>query len=186
MKFGRTRQESSMIHSASPQTRLSVIAAWFRSFGTDRQKDIRTDNLWENSDHYRPGLWSASWIKRGVGWKKKDLCSWKFVFHVFVGCGIFFIFCCFHIFFLLFASPLRKLYKFKIYNNIFVGFKWKPIQCQDHRKIGIVKNSKKPTILDNNQAKQLKTSAKSQTFKTFSLAWMDIWMNKPTSYFKTF
>ena len=30
-----TRQESSKIHSASPQSRPSVIVAWFWSFGTD-------------------------------------------------------------------------------------------------------------------------------------------------------
>ena len=48
-----------MIHSASPQSRPAVIVAWFWSFGTDG----RTDTLCENSDHYRPGLWSASWIK---------------------------------------------------------------------------------------------------------------------------
>ena len=27
----------------------------------------RTDSLCENNDHYRPGLWSASWIKEFVG-----------------------------------------------------------------------------------------------------------------------
>ena len=43
-----------MIHSASPQSRPAVIVAWFWSFGTN--------TLYENSDHYRPGLWSASWI----------------------------------------------------------------------------------------------------------------------------
>ena len=26
--------------------------------------DERTDTLSENSDHYRPGLWSASWINK--------------------------------------------------------------------------------------------------------------------------
>ena len=29
---------------------------------TYRRTDGRTDNMCENSDHYRPGLWSASWI----------------------------------------------------------------------------------------------------------------------------
>ena len=41
-----TRQESSMIHSASPQSRPAVIVAWFWSFGTDvrtyGQMDRRT------------------------------------------------------------------------------------------------------------------------------------------------
>ena len=59
-KKRRTRQESSMIHSASPQSRPAVIVAWFWSFGTDGQ----TYTLCENSDHYRSGLWSASWIKK--------------------------------------------------------------------------------------------------------------------------
>ena len=36
-----TRQESSMIHSASPQSRPAVIVAWFWSFGTDGQTDVR-------------------------------------------------------------------------------------------------------------------------------------------------
>ena len=45
-----------MIHS--PQSRPAVIVPWIWSFGTDR----RTDTLCENSDHYLPGLWSASWI----------------------------------------------------------------------------------------------------------------------------
>ena len=58
LKAKNTRQESSMIHSASPLSRPAVIFAWFWSFGTDG----RTDNMCENSDHYRPGLWSASWI----------------------------------------------------------------------------------------------------------------------------
>ena len=53
-----TRQGSSMIHSASPQSRPAAIVAWFWSFGTDG----RTETLCENSDHYGPGLWSASWI----------------------------------------------------------------------------------------------------------------------------
>ena len=51
-------QESSIIHSASPQSRPAVIFAWYGSFGAE----ARTDNLCENSDHYRPGLWSAAWI----------------------------------------------------------------------------------------------------------------------------
>ena len=51
-----------MIHSASPQSRPALIVAWFWSFGTDGRTDGRTDTLCENSDHYRPGLWSASWI----------------------------------------------------------------------------------------------------------------------------
>ena len=54
-----TRQVSSMIHSASPQSRPAVIVAWFWSFGTDG----RSDTLCENSDHYRQGHWSSSWIK---------------------------------------------------------------------------------------------------------------------------
>ena len=47
-----------MIHSTSQQFRPAVIVAWFRSFGTDGW----TDNLCENSNHFWPGLWSASWI----------------------------------------------------------------------------------------------------------------------------
>ena len=31
--------------------------------------DGRTANMCENSDHYRPGLWSASWIKNKVSLK---------------------------------------------------------------------------------------------------------------------
>ena len=37
-----TRQESSLIHSASPQSRPAVIVAWFWSFGTDGRTDWRT------------------------------------------------------------------------------------------------------------------------------------------------
>ena len=37
-------------------------------------RDGRTDTLCENSDHYRPGLWSASWIKNSrLGrWEQAD------------------------------------------------------------------------------------------------------------------
>ena len=60
-------QESPVIHSASPQSRLAVNFAIFRKFVTDRHSDSqlygRTDNLCENSEHNRPGLWSALWIK---------------------------------------------------------------------------------------------------------------------------
>ena len=42
------RQESLMIHSAIPQSRLAVIFAWFWNFGTDGP-----DNIGENSDYYR-------------------------------------------------------------------------------------------------------------------------------------
>ena len=57
-----TWRESSMIHSASPHFRLAVRFTWFWSFGTDGRTEGRTDNLCENSDRYRPGMWSASWI----------------------------------------------------------------------------------------------------------------------------
>ena len=46
-----------MIHLASPQSRQAVIVAGFWSFCAGR-----TDNMCENSDNYRPGMWSASWI----------------------------------------------------------------------------------------------------------------------------
>ena len=36
---------------------------WILKFCAGRPAG-RTDNMCENSDHYRPGLWSASWIKR--------------------------------------------------------------------------------------------------------------------------
>ena len=39
----RTRQESSMIYSASPQSRPTVLVARFWSFGTDRRSDVRTN-----------------------------------------------------------------------------------------------------------------------------------------------
>ena len=48
-------QESSMIHSASPQFRPAVFAIDFEALG-------RPDDLCENSDHYRPGLWS--WVHK--------------------------------------------------------------------------------------------------------------------------
>ena len=64
----QTRQESSMIHSASPQSRPAVIVAWFWSFGTY----VSTDTLCENSDHYR----SASWIN------KSEMC-WFFLLLLF-------------------------------------------------------------------------------------------------------
>ena len=49
-----------MIHSASPQSSRQWLSLDFEVLG-------RTDTLCENSDHYRPGLWSASWInKTGV------------------------------------------------------------------------------------------------------------------------
>ena len=55
-----TRQGSSMIHSASPQSQAAVIVAWFWSFGMDRQKDGRTNGQYvRNCDHYRLGLWSV-------------------------------------------------------------------------------------------------------------------------------
>ena len=38
-----TRQESSMINSASPQSRPAVIIAWFWSFGTDGRTNGWTD-----------------------------------------------------------------------------------------------------------------------------------------------
>ena len=31
---------------------------------TYERTERRTDNLFENSDHYHPGLWSAMWIKK--------------------------------------------------------------------------------------------------------------------------
>ena len=58
-----------VIHSASPQSRPAVIVAWFWSFGTDGRTDAtyrRTDTLCEHSDHFRPGLWSASWINSSL------------------------------------------------------------------------------------------------------------------------
>ena len=63
-KIIRTRQESSMIHLASLQSRPAVIVAGFWSFVPDGRTDGRTNNMCENSDHYRPGLWSASWITK--------------------------------------------------------------------------------------------------------------------------
>ena len=47
-----------MIHSASPQARPAGLVAWFWDGRTERR------SMWENSDHYRPGLWSASWINK--------------------------------------------------------------------------------------------------------------------------
>ena len=58
----KTRQESSMILSASPQSRPAgsdcrlVLKFW------DGRTDGPTATLYENKDHYRPGLWSALWI----------------------------------------------------------------------------------------------------------------------------
>ena len=76
-KIINTRQKSSMIHSASPK----VVARnlYSHDFEVLRQMDGgrtcvhgRTDILCENSDHYRPGLWLASWIKKKK--KKTDEC----------------------------------------------------------------------------------------------------------------
>ena len=50
-----------MIHSASPQYRTAVkisVLIW----SLLKSGDGRTDNMCEYSDHYRPGLWSASWV----------------------------------------------------------------------------------------------------------------------------
>ena len=52
-----------MIHSASPQSQAGndcrlMLKIW------DGRTDGRTDTLCEISDHYRPGLWSASWINK--------------------------------------------------------------------------------------------------------------------------
>ena len=53
-----TRQESSMIHSAaSPQSRQAMNPRLILQFW-----DGQADNMCEYSDHYQPGLWSASWI----------------------------------------------------------------------------------------------------------------------------
>ena len=49
-----------MIHSASLYT-VPAVKFW------DVRTEGRTDTLCENSDHYRPGLWSASWIKKNLG-----------------------------------------------------------------------------------------------------------------------
>ena len=48
-----TRSESSMIHSASPQSQLAVIFTWIWSFGTGGQPVWK---LWSLP------TWSASWI----------------------------------------------------------------------------------------------------------------------------
>ena len=40
---------------------LGQPSRWILKFCAGRT-DGRTDNMCENSDHYRPGLWSASWI----------------------------------------------------------------------------------------------------------------------------
>ena len=53
-----------MIHLASPKSRPAVISLDFEVLC---RTDGRTDgqhNMCENSDHYRPGLWSASWINK--------------------------------------------------------------------------------------------------------------------------
>ena len=59
-------EESSMIHSASPQS--AVIFAWFWSFG---QKDVRTGGRTTCVKIVistgRPGLWLASWINNIYG-----------------------------------------------------------------------------------------------------------------------
>ena len=34
--------------------------------------DGRTDNMCKNSDHFRPGLWSASWIKKVMSPRKQN------------------------------------------------------------------------------------------------------------------
>ena len=77
-----TRQESSMIHSANPQSLPAVIFVWFWSFVTDERTEGRTDgrmdNLFENSDHYRPGLWSASWINVCTGNQKERSLDMKY------------------------------------------------------------------------------------------------------------
>ena len=49
-----TRQKSLMIHSTSPLSR--DFEALEHTYG---RADVRTH---EHSDHYRPGLWSASWV----------------------------------------------------------------------------------------------------------------------------
>ena len=46
-----------MIHSPRPQSRPSDCRLILEILG-------RTDTQCENSDHYRPGLWSASWINK--------------------------------------------------------------------------------------------------------------------------
>ena len=55
-------------HQWTTQPTHSLCWQWlsfdFEVLGrTDWRTDVRT--LCENSDHYRPGLWSASWIKKG-------------------------------------------------------------------------------------------------------------------------
>ena len=67
-----TRQESSMIHSASPKSRPAVIFALF--FEVLWRTDGGMDNLCENSDYYRPGLWLALWIN-----KHSVCCVWLYV-----------------------------------------------------------------------------------------------------------
>ena len=69
-----TRQESSMIHSASPQWLSLDIEVLGRT----------NEHFMKNSDHYRPGLWSASWINfsRAVIYEKKShgTCTKSFKF----------------------------------------------------------------------------------------------------------
>ena len=53
----KTRQESSLIHSARPTVPAGSDGRLILKFW-----DVRTDTLCEYSDHYWLGLWSASWI----------------------------------------------------------------------------------------------------------------------------
>ena len=67
-----------MIHSASPQSRPAMIVALVSSFGTYGQ----TDNLCENTDHYQPELFAATWINRRQTRKEKRenrIWKWKIV-----------------------------------------------------------------------------------------------------------
>ena len=68
MNTRKTRQESSMIHLTSPHPDRQWLSIDFEVLG-------RTDNMYEYSDHYRVGQWSAEWIKKtaaGIsGWVLK-------------------------------------------------------------------------------------------------------------------
>ena len=55
------KYKTGVINNPLGQPRPTVIVAWFWTFGMDGRTD---DTLWENSDYYRPGLWSASWINK--------------------------------------------------------------------------------------------------------------------------
>ena len=77
--FAKYKIQQDRSHQWSTRPDHSPSWQWFWSFGTDGW----TDTQCENSDHYRPGLWSASWINftsscysAASKWKKRVIMAW--------------------------------------------------------------------------------------------------------------